>query len=322
MGERLELTLCFLLSLWLLPFAPRRRRHSRRPNQNDRNTKYGRGGRAPPRDGKRAYDRRSGTGRGQEIKKGGGGARNWGSDRDELRQPAADEAGVSGTDAPPVDATGTDADTPDADAVVEEEVPVEEEPEPEPEPEDNTLSYEEYLEQKKQQQAESAIFAPVQERKVENAFANVKPKTAEEEDFLVLGGGKQKKTKAKTKEIQTIQTGFRVEANASDQGGRGGRGRGRGGGRFGDRDGGRFGGRDGGRFGDREGGRFGDRDGGRFGEGRGRGGGRGGDRGPRGAGRGDRGGGRGGGRGDSGRGRGRGSRGGLNVNDTEAFPSL
>ena len=41
---------------------------------NDRNTKGGRGPRPPARDGKRQYDRRSGTGRGKEIKKGGGGA--------------------------------------------------------------------------------------------------------------------------------------------------------------------------------------------------------------------------------------------------------
>ena len=39
-----------------------------KPKNNDRNTKHGRGGRVA-RDGKRAYDRRSGTGRGKEIKK-------------------------------------------------------------------------------------------------------------------------------------------------------------------------------------------------------------------------------------------------------------
>jgi plasminogen activator inhibitor 1 RNA-binding protein len=257
----------------------------RRPN-NDRNTKFGRGGRAPVRDGKRAYDRRSGTGRGKEIKKGGGGARNWGSDKNEARQAqgnVADEAEA----APPVEVSEREPEEAEA-APVEEEEPVKEE-----EPEDTTLSYEEYLERKKQQQAESALFAPVQERQVENEFANLKPKEAVKEDFFVMGGGKQKKVKNKTKEVQAVEVGFRVEPNV------GGRGRGGGRGRSGDREW-----RDSGRGGGERGGR-----------GTGRGGGRGG-------GRSDSG--RGGGRSDSGRGRGRGGRGGggLNVNDAQAFPSL
>lgn len=231
----------------------------RRPNHNDRNTKFGRGGRAPSRDGKRAYDRRSGTGRGREIKKGGGGARNWGSDKNEARQAEGfvDEAGQEPT---MEDTTENNADNEDA--------AVEEEPAPEPE-EDKTMSYEEYLASKKG--PETAAFKPVQEREVSNEFAGMKlAKKDEEEDFLVMGGGKQKKSKQKKTDtkVSTITPEFRVASSSGDDrtrdgGGRGGRGRG-----------GR--GRDGGR------GRGGSRDG-RGRDGRGRGG-RGGGRGERGRG--------------------------------------
>mmetsp|Transcript_11746 Transcript_11746/g.17244 ORF Transcript_11746/g.17244 Transcript_11746/m.17244 type:complete len:129 (-) Transcript_11746:623-1009(-) len=64
------------------PSKPNRRK----PPHGDRNTKGGRGSRPPARDGKRQYDRRSGTGRGKEIKKGGGGARNWGSDKNDAKK--------------------------------------------------------------------------------------------------------------------------------------------------------------------------------------------------------------------------------------------
>ena len=262
----------------------------KRPNQGDRNTKHGRGGRAPARDGKRAYDRRSGTGRGKETKKGGGGARNWGSDKNEARQ---NEGHVEeGAEAP------ADAKDPVGDDTERNEEPaVEEEPEPEPEPEDNTMSYEEYMASKAD--PDNAAFAPVKEREVEDQFSGLKlAKKEEVEEFMVMGGGKQKKPKQKKNNTKTTLTpAFRVKR--SDDGerreggrGRGGRdGRGRGGGRGGGRDGrGRGGGRDGrGRGGGRGGGREGGRGGGR--EGRGRGGG-----------------GRGGG--------------GLNLGDASAFPSL
>jgi plasminogen activator inhibitor 1 RNA-binding protein len=245
----------------------------KRPNQGgDRNTKFGRGGRAPARDGKRQYDRRSGTGRGREVKKGGGGARNWGSDKNEARQaeglvdedavvPAAEEVTESKEDVAEIKEG-------------EEETPVEE-PEPEPEPEDKTMTYEEYLASKANPDNEA--FKPVKERQVENEFAAMKvAKKVEEEDFMKVGGGKQKKTKQKkVTQKETIALDFRVASSSGDdrrndggdRGGRDGRGRGRGsrdgrvGGRGG-RDGGR-GGRDGGRGG-RDGGRGG-RDGGRGG---------------------------------------------------------
>lgn len=121
------------------------------------------------------------------------------------------------------------------------------EDEPKPEPEDNTMSYEEYLASK--QQPDNEAFAPVKEREVTNEFANLKPKVSDEEDFLVMGGGKQKKARAKKDEKQTVETSFRVTPNAGDRDS--GRGRGRGRGVRGSGRGGRPGGRGGGRSGPR-----------------------------------------------------------------------
>eukprot|EP00797_Seminavis_robusta_P011635 Sro188_g081120.2 (319) ;mRNA; r:21983-23359 len=278
-------------------FAEPSKTDPKRPNTNDRNTKYGRGGRGPVRDGKRQYDRRSGTGRGREVKKGGGGARNWGSDKNEARQAEGhvDEDAVV---TPPEEGK---EDVTEQGAAEGEEAPVEEEeavPEPEPEPEDITLSYEEYMATKANPDNEA--FAPVKEREVANEFAGLSVKKKEEdEDFMMMGGGKQKKKKQnKGAPKQSITLDFRVTSSSGggddrrrDSGGRGGRdGRGRGRGGRGGRDG-RGRGRDGGRGG---------RDGGRGGRGgRGQGGGRGG-----------------------GGGRGQGGGRGLNVMDESAFPSL
>ena len=182
-----------------LPFT-----NSRRPNHNDRNTKHGRGGRAPARDGKRAYDRRSGTGRGKEIKKGGGGARNWGNDKNEARRNQGKV--VEGEEgAAPAEASESQDNAPPA----EGEEPKAEEPvvEPEPEPEDKTMTLAEYMASKGGKKEETV-------REVESEFKNVQASKKVEEDFFSLGGGKQKKNKKKVKETQTIQANFRVVSPA------------------------------------------------------------------------------------------------------------
>ncbi len=225
-------------------------RNRKKPSNNDRNTKFGRGGRAPVRDGKRAYDRQSGTGRGKEIKKGGGGAHNWGNEKNPAELTAEAQEVATGEEAAPV---------------------VVEDVEPEPEPEDNTLSYEEYLAQKARPDHEA--FAPLKERSAaeEDFFNKAAAKAkAEEEEYFSTGKQKRKGGKGKKEEEEgdkpVVELGFRVESgSANDRGGRGGRGGGRG------RDGG---GRGGGREGGRGGGRG--REGGRGGRGGGRGAGRGG----------------------------------------------
>jgi plasminogen activator inhibitor 1 RNA-binding protein len=170
-----------------LPFSRRRD-----PANNDRNTKHGRGGRAPARDGKRAYDRRSGTGRGKEIKKGGGGARNWGNDKAEAKK-------MEGK----VDEEEVKEDKPAEGESPAEETPVAPEPEPEPKPQDNTMTLAEYMASKEKKDATS-------DREVENEFQGKTAAKKVEVDFLVLGEGKSKKKKKGKDTKQAVEVGFRV----------------------------------------------------------------------------------------------------------------
>ena len=197
-----------------------------KPRRNDdRNTKNGRGGRAPARDGKREFDRRSGTGRGKEIKKGGGGARNWGSDKNEAR--TAEGPVVEGEEKPVHTEGGIDA-------VAAPVVELAEYVEAVPEPEDNTISFEDYL--KNKEEPSNELLKPKEVRAVENDFAGLLSKKFEETDFLVMGGAKQPRKRGKTKEKKSLDVNIKVAS--SDQGedrrrdfdgGRGsGRGRGRG----------------------------------------------------------------------------------------------
>lgn len=276
----------------------------KRPVKNDRHTsdrhnpKGGRGDRAPARDGKRAYDRRSGTGRGKEIKKGGGGGRNWGSDQNDAKKAEG-----------PVTEGKEDANTPEekdagkeaAAVVVKEDVVVEE-----PEPEDNTISYEEYLANKAK--PDSVAFKALESRDIENEFAGKSSSKKVSEDFLKMGNDKALRKKGSGKnEKETLLVDFKIKsaiAGGDDRGGgrdrgEGGRGGGRGGGDRGRREGGRGGGGD---RGGRGGGDRGRREGGRGGGGdRNRGGDRGSNRGGGGA--------RAGGKG-------------LDTTDASAFPSL
>jgi plasminogen activator inhibitor 1 RNA-binding protein len=171
---------------------------------DDRNTKGGGRGRpAPTRDGKRQYDRRSGTGRGKEIKKSGGGGRNWGSDKDAAKKAEG-----------PVTEGAEDANTPEAEDKVETVEEEEVAEEKEPEPVDNTISYDEYVATKAK--PDSALFKPVETREVDNEFAGKAAAKKEEVDFLVMGGGKQLKKKGTKKEKQTLVLDFKVKNAISD----------------------------------------------------------------------------------------------------------
>eukprot|EP00542_Grammatophora_oceanica_P020590 CAMPEP_0194049342 /NCGR_PEP_ID=MMETSP0009_2-20130614/30408_1 /TAXON_ID=210454 /ORGANISM="Grammatophora oceanica, Strain CCMP 410" /LENGTH=274 /DNA_ID=CAMNT_0038695469 /DNA_START=52 /DNA_END=874 /DNA_ORIENTATION=+ len=174
----------------------RRQDHTKKETRNTKSGRGGRGGRAPSREGKRAYDRRSGTGRGKEIKKGGGGKRNWGSDKNDAKQ--AEGTIVEGDESEP--------------RKVEEETPYVEEEEEEREPEIETVSYEEYMANKAK--SDSQAFQPLKERKVQNEFAKVeaKKKTVTE-DFLVMGEGKKDRKRGKNSKKQAIDLGFRVKSS-------------------------------------------------------------------------------------------------------------
>jgi plasminogen activator inhibitor 1 RNA-binding protein len=93
---------------------------------------------------------------------------------------------------------------------------------------------------KQKARPENEMFAPVKERQLENEFANLQPKVALEEDFLVMEGTKGRKKKGvRNVEKKTLDVGFRVAAPEKehdrkprrDDDRRGGGGRGRGDGR-------------------------------------------------------------------------------------------
>lgn len=157
----------------------------------DRNTKFGRSGRGPARDGKREYDRRSGTGRGKEIKKGGGGARNWGSDKNEAKK-------MEGT----VEEDKIDEEV----AVAEGQEPAADAEAPEP-VEDKTMTLAEYMAAKK-----AAGKKEESTREVENEFSGKMAAVKKEEEDFFNGGGKKEKRvkKKKEEEKKTIDVGFRV----------------------------------------------------------------------------------------------------------------
>jgi plasminogen activator inhibitor 1 RNA-binding protein len=111
---------------------------------------------------KRVYERRSGTGRGREIKKGGGGRGNWGKDTD-----AAEETGeqpVEGEKTAPV--TTTEGGEPAAAATAaktEGEGKAEEQqqqPAKEEEEEDNTMTLDEYLKKKSEKTLNISLPPP------------------------------------------------------------------------------------------------------------------------------------------------------------------
>lgn len=229
--------------------------NDRRPgHKDDRNTRGGRG-RPPVREGKREYDRRSGTGRGREIKKDGGGARNWGNEKTVAKESEGiiqeDEIHAEGEELAKVEAEVATNEGALDEGAVGGEITAPAAPEEE---EDKTMTLEEYLQSKLK--TDNELLKPKAARSVESSeFAGLAPKVSVEENFLVMGGGAKntrKKESAKEKEDEKtkLDLGFRVGGHSSDRrdgdrregrGGRGGDGEYRRGGRGDDRRGGRDG---------------------------------------------------------------------------------
>ncbi|KAJ0240594.1 RGG repeats nuclear RNA binding protein C [Hirschfeldia incana] len=196
---------------------------------------------------KRVYDRRSGTGRSNDLKREGGGRRNWGTPEDDIPPP---------TEEPTTEVEKAEKEGGEADTITDEkkEAPADEQEEKEPEDKEMTLEeYEKILEEKKKalQQA-----TKVEERKVDTkVFESMQQlsnkKTNNEEIFIKLGSEKDKRKDAAEKEEKAKKSlsinEFLKPADGGRYNPRGGyRGRGgRNGGR-GQRDGGGRGQRDGG----------------------------------------------------------------------------
>jgi len=142
---------------------------------------------------------------------GGGGARNWGSDKNEAKKL---EGRINEEDEiAPV----ADGEENPADAAAEEEPPKE----------DNTMTFADYMASKGKK--EEAVL-----RETKDEFAGFTAAAkGEEESFMQMAGGKKKKDKKKKQvEKASIDLGFRAAKPNNDGGGRGdrrdGRGRGRG----------------------------------------------------------------------------------------------
>ncbi|KAE9042138.1 hypothetical protein PR003_g3023 [Phytophthora rubi] len=196
------------------------KKESRGPREGGRGPRErGRGPRGP----RREFERRSGTGRGKETSKQGGGARNWGNKADPNEQLA--EAAAQDAVKPASDEEAT-----------EEAAAVEEEEE-----EEVQLTLDEYL--AKQKSARSGeVFAEVEVRQVTNEFSSAVQITKEGKtpDFMDSQYEKvySKKTSGRKKQLIT-DVGFRTEkperftrefdSSRGGRGGRGARGNGRGG---------------------------------------------------------------------------------------------
>ncbi|XP_062175327.1 RGG repeats nuclear RNA binding protein A-like [Alnus glutinosa] len=178
---------------------------------------------------RRAYERRSGTGRGNEIKREGSGRGNWGSQTDEIAQvteEAADETekNVVGDEKPVVE-----EDAPDSN----KENPANETEEKEPEDKEMTLEeYEKVLEEKRK----ALLALKTEERKVDTkefeSMQQLSNKKGGDDIFIKLGSDKDKRREAFEKEERAKKSLSINEFLKPAEGERyynpGGRGRGRG----------------------------------------------------------------------------------------------
>ncbi|KAJ0393974.1 hypothetical protein P43SY_009806 [Pythium insidiosum] len=187
--------------------APREGGAQREGGRGARGARGGRGGRG----GRREFERRSGTGRGKEVSKEGGGSHNWGNDNDqaELAAEAEVQDGKAKED-------GEEAEQ----AVVEEEE------------EEVQLTLEEYLAKKKESRT-GELFAEVEVRQVTEDFSNAVQitKDGKTPDFIEAQYEKvfSKKSSGRKKQVVT-DLGFvtaapeRERRFRDNEGGRGGRG--------------------------------------------------------------------------------------------------
>jgi len=176
---------------------------------------------------RRTYERRSGTGRGNELKREGSGRGNWGTPSDDIA-PEAEEPVTEGEKN-----VGAEKQLGEEEAVdANKESPVNEPEEKEPEDKEMTLEeYEKVLEEKRK-----ALLAPkTEERKVDvkefESMQQLSNKKENHEIFIKLGSEKDKRKEAAEKEEKAKKAVSINEFLKPAEGGRyynpgGGRGRG------------------------------------------------------------------------------------------------
>lgn len=179
----------------------------------------GRGGKetGDRKNGKREYDRRSGTGRGSEVAKGGAGKGGWGTNEDEIAHQRKELESVESTT---------------AEANTTNKAAVQEEPEEPVEPEKPTFTLDEFLAKRDASRQSSSVFSSMEVRQVTEDFKGLKTKDDDQSPFIVLGGGKTKSANAKsqrsTAQEKITNLGFHAapkeDFHREERGGRGGRG--------------------------------------------------------------------------------------------------
>ncbi|KAJ6729963.1 HYALURONIC ACID-BINDING PROTEIN 4 [Salix viminalis] len=184
---------------------------------------------------RRIHERRSGTGRGNEMKREGAGRGNWGTQTDELAG-ITEEVGNDGEknlgDEKPVAEAAADGIKENPDNKLEEKEPQEKE---------MTLEeYEKVLEEKRK----ALLTLKTEERKVDakefQSMQQISSKKENNDVFIKLGSDKDKRKEASEKAKKSVSINeFLKPAEGERYHGSGGRGRGRGRGArgFGNRDG-------------------------------------------------------------------------------------
>ncbi|XP_043715162.1 RGG repeats nuclear RNA binding protein A-like [Telopea speciosissima] len=181
---------------------------------------------------RRVFERRSGTGRGNEFKREGAGRGNWGTSTDELNQ---DTEEVANTNEKNVSSEKPGEEEADA----SKENPVNEPEEKEPEEKEMTLDeYEKLLEEKRK--ALQALKTEERKVEVDKEFEAMQPLSNKKDNndiFIKLGSDKDKRKEIAEKEDRAKKSvsineflkpteGERYYSPGGRRGGRGGRGRG------------------------------------------------------------------------------------------------
>ncbi|CAL5429601.1 unnamed protein product [Camellia sinensis] len=183
---------------------------------------------------RRVFERRSGTGRGNEFKRDGGGSRNWGTPTDEIA-PESEEPSKENEKNVDAEKQLGQEDTADANKENPVNDPKEKEKEKEPEPEDKEMTLEEY-EKVLEEKRKALLGLKSEERKVivDKEFQSMQllsNKKSDDEIFLKLGSDKDKRKDAAEKEEKAKKSvsinEFLKPAERERNHGSGGRGRGR-----------------------------------------------------------------------------------------------
>lgn len=182
-----------------------------RGSNYDRNKRTVRGRQPAFRQGKRMFDRRSGTGRGREVKKGGVGSHNWGSEKYEACKVECDaitnfqvhdtvtgNSGVAMAEHRLVDDNVGEGES----ATQKEEKNKKMEGE-----ENEMMTLTEFL--KSRTCPDSELFQPKVIKSVENEFIGKTARVTGKDDALIMGKGKNLRRKANKKsEKITLDVGF------------------------------------------------------------------------------------------------------------------